>query len=136
MTNECNSVHVSPLGNSYRCNLGRDHYGDHLKRNTFGNVVRRWERTYAAGGYTQPQSFFITDAELKENKKYQDWLNKEMDRLFISFREPAKVPEETPVLLTLEDLKVIAYFMSVVDPESEDDVAVQAKIDAALKKML
>ena len=53
------------------------------------------------------------------------------------FGIPTPQPETHPVPLTVEDLKVIAYYLSVIDPEDDkEDMEVKAKIDKALKAHL
>lgn len=135
MNNECGNKHTTDHPShpvTYRCNRERGHAGDHKGWST----PSRWSYKIWPQRTFTPQTFFITDAELKENKKYQDWLNKEMDKVFASVRE-APYPEERSVLLTLEDLKTLSYYLPFYTDDAEDqDNITKAKIDAALKKML
>lgn len=124
-------------------------------------VVEQHPSMYAKGGYTPHPTPGTSIAQARamaaapEYPSYASVVDKEVQKIKDDMakvtakieKTQAKIEkqlrklealEQTPVLLTLDDLKVIAYYMSSVDDEEdhEADVEAKAKIDAALKKML
>lgn len=141
-TKDCRSVYYEAKGGesgTYRCQLKDGHPGSHLK--TF---LTRDTVTWADKPIEEVlQESLELDAKgrkiINDHKpKMQHVYMNGMHIGTVGEPEPATFsddePEETPVLLTLEDLKVLAYYLSSDD--NDDDAPTRAKIDEALKNML
>lgn len=140
-TMNCTSTHKVNPGvfqvepETLHCQLKAGHPGSHIK--TF---LTRDTVTWTDKPKELPWDQSAVDWFLKSGRGYgkvNSSYHYIVDELGIK-PEPASYaddePEETSVLLTLEDLKVLAYYLSSDD--NDDDAPTRAKIDEALKGML
>jgi hypothetical protein len=129
MNNECGATHYI-RGERFICNRTLSHSGSHIHTD-YARRETSWPRV--------GESWLSNPANPagRGNGKtaYQQWFDDEWNRLQALKKEAE--PGVHPVLLTKEDLKVIAYYLSAADEKHDsDDMPVVAKIDAALKRSL
>jgi hypothetical protein len=109
MNNECRAQ-TSDEASIYTCNRCSGHSGKHRHEGSDGEVYMQWDR----------------------DSPYQPWYQQEYKTGVLE-----EWQKQTTVLLTLEDLKAIAYYLPPYSDDRDDaDNDVKAKIDKALKEML
>jgi hypothetical protein len=122
---------------------GRSHGGDHKTYDKFGKTQSQWLQTPSGVKCREPNGNYICTLSNGHTSRHEAWGSN--NRLFLSWpnrtlpnyshvvdEEVAAIKKQTTVLLTLEDLKTIAYYMA----EEEDGDKTKIKIDKALKGML
>lgn len=111
MNNECGAQYFDAMGLLHTCNRARGH-GDHHCDYDMG---RTWPQNHPRHGHYANYSW-VVDEEVAAVKATM---------------------KQTTVLLTLEDLTAISYYMPAYTDDKDDvDNIVKDKIYAALKEML
>lgn len=131
----CNARHEDD-SSIYSCTREYGHSGKHQHwNNNRAFLYKEWPQEEPKAAHPAGRAFgktaamppiFVTDEDLKDAE--------EIRRALFGMKPN---PQPTPVPLTVEDLKVIAFYLSAVDEEDGDDEQeVKAKIDRALKAAL
>jgi hypothetical protein len=143
MNNECGVTQKNhSSGITYKCCLYKDHSGDHKALSKHGEVMQRWTnkcRETNAGFICTRRKGHVGDHEAHgaNGTVYTSWPTAGANYSHAVDEEVAAIKKQTTVLLTLEDLKAIAYYLPPYSDDKDDaDNDVKAKIDKALKGML
>lgn len=143
MNNECGATQKNhSSGITYKCGLYKGHSGDHKALSKHGEVMQRWENKCRETNAAYICTLHLGHAGAHEahganGTVYKKWPRQWANYSHVVDEEVAAVKatmKQTSVLLTLEDLKAIAFFLSDSGVDAVPDTV--AKIDNALKGML